>query len=549
MGTARRFVSDESGVTLPLVMMMVVLIGVMGAGILTFVSSDLNIVVEENRGQRAFQVADAGIEAAKRQLASNVERGLYDDTSATVFVGAEDIRWSKAKGGLTLNNLDGDATTSDSVNVTIEYRGSTTDDFRVVSTGTYGDLPQQAMRRIEASFKGVSAGAGTGQTIGHPIYYTPSSIKIMSDGSNPVTLTQVSLFSRQDILIQSVQAYPIRNTSEFRDDFSAQNSGAIRISGSDALCDWNSKIPINPQICFKDGTTGNWNTEGRTTQDPGMAAEGKICSFGYLSATTSLPTSADAGLCSPSASSIADGVRGFDSTTTPRFVTKDCQINNLPTCPDNAPQTLSPPFPLPKPIPSGLKSAACDSTEVAENKCNYSPNTVSYFPEGTPSSTWGLGNSNQSSTNKVAFIDAQNKTLTFNPGGGKYKGIIVVWCGRLEMADSFEGIILNLIGNNLPGNTQCNRDTLTKNATTNLADGKTVGTYENLGKQCQCWVYAEGGAFPGSTTTIPGIQLDINSTLVFRPSADWNFQDGLFVGPPPTNFKLRNWRELYQASP
>ena len=61
MRTARRFVEDESGMTLALAMIMIVLIGVMGAGLLTFVNRDLNTVVEENRGQRAFEMADAGI--------------------------------------------------------------------------------------------------------------------------------------------------------------------------------------------------------------------------------------------------------------------------------------------------------------------------------------------------------------------------------------------------------------------------------------------------------------------------------------------------------
>ena len=62
--------------TMALAIMMIVLIGVMGAGLLTFVSRDLNTVIEENRGQRAFEVADAGIEAAKRQLASSVVRDV-----------------------------------------------------------------------------------------------------------------------------------------------------------------------------------------------------------------------------------------------------------------------------------------------------------------------------------------------------------------------------------------------------------------------------------------------------------------------------------------
>ena len=71
MRTVRRFVRDESGMTMGLAMIMILLLGVMGAGLLTFVSKDLNTVVEVNRGQRAFEVADAGIGAAKRQLSSD----------------------------------------------------------------------------------------------------------------------------------------------------------------------------------------------------------------------------------------------------------------------------------------------------------------------------------------------------------------------------------------------------------------------------------------------------------------------------------------------
>lgn len=64
----RRFIDDESGMTMGLVVIMIVLIGVMGAGLLTFVSRDLNSVVEVNQGQRAQEMSDAGLEAAKRQL-------------------------------------------------------------------------------------------------------------------------------------------------------------------------------------------------------------------------------------------------------------------------------------------------------------------------------------------------------------------------------------------------------------------------------------------------------------------------------------------------
>src|SRR3712207_8662385 len=50
----------------------------MGAGLLTFVRSDLEAVVEVNRGQRALSLADAGVQAARRQLRSDAEPGHYD---------------------------------------------------------------------------------------------------------------------------------------------------------------------------------------------------------------------------------------------------------------------------------------------------------------------------------------------------------------------------------------------------------------------------------------------------------------------------------------
>src|ERR671920_518841 len=114
----RRFLDNESGMTMALAIMMILLIGVMGAGLLTFADRDLNTVVEQNRGQRAFEVADAGVGVAKRQLTSDCEGNItcVDKYDGFEDVG-EDVQWSDINGGVTLDELDGDATTSDSVNV------------------------------------------------------------------------------------------------------------------------------------------------------------------------------------------------------------------------------------------------------------------------------------------------------------------------------------------------------------------------------------------------------------------------------------------------
>jgi hypothetical protein len=203
----RQFVKDESGMTMALAVIMILLLGVMGAGLLTFVMRDLNTVVEQNKGQRAFEVADAGIEAAKRQLASGVDWTQYDDASP-----ADNIQWAKSSDGITLNDLDGDAATPDSVTVTIQHNGTAgeSDEFmRVVSTGTYGTGNGTAKRRIEAIFKGVNPllGGGSG---GYPVIYTKSAIEIKAppdpetpvNKCKPVQLQTVSLFSEKDILIE-----------------------------------------------------------------------------------------------------------------------------------------------------------------------------------------------------------------------------------------------------------------------------------------------------------------------------------------------------------
>src|SRR5919112_1888630 len=61
-------IKEESGMAVALAMMVVVLVGVMGAGLLVFVTRDLDSVIESNRGQTAFNLADAGVQAAKSHL-------------------------------------------------------------------------------------------------------------------------------------------------------------------------------------------------------------------------------------------------------------------------------------------------------------------------------------------------------------------------------------------------------------------------------------------------------------------------------------------------
>ncbi len=512
MRIVRRFVKDESGMTMGLAVMMILLLGVMGAGLLTFVSRDLNTVVEENRGQKAFEVADAGIGAAKRQLATSVVRTDYDDPSGAPV---DDIQWSLAQGGLTLDNLDGDATTQDSANVTIEYI-SADDNFRVISEGTYGP----AKRKIEARFDGIVAGGG-GDTIGHPLYYTPSDIRLEAG----VSLNAISMFSEGDILIQGVTD-PLSFVNEYEspgDTLSIPNA-------RDELCNWKSDIPLSN--CFEDAT-GMWNTVGRTVdkkngstgdfQQPGFAAEGKICGF---------PTAATAkGECGATQSA-ADGVYGYDSTTGSKTMSRTAYTkpwgNNLAfvdkgNLEPNPAGTITYPFPRPTPIPEGFKEQAClpSASPCAPAASN------DYFVGSPLTADWN--NLLSSNPNRIAFVDAQNQNITFNPTGGTTKGILVVWCGQLTQMKKFQGIILNLYGDG------------SAFGSTNCAGNDNMGTYINAGQDCQCWVYSDGG-----TATKAGMTLKNGSKVFFLPSGDWSFLSDLFEGPPPTSFELQGWRELYE---
>jgi len=56
-----RLSKDEAGVALGLAIVLVVVIGVMAGGLLTSIVADLQAMAEANRGQQAFELAEAGI--------------------------------------------------------------------------------------------------------------------------------------------------------------------------------------------------------------------------------------------------------------------------------------------------------------------------------------------------------------------------------------------------------------------------------------------------------------------------------------------------------
>jgi type II secretory pathway component PulK len=120
----RRLLPEERGMALGLAIIVVVIVGVMGAGLLTFVATDLQAVVTVNRGEQAFELAEAGIEVAKAHLAND---------SSPANWSSEELHMAGVFEG--------------SVTVTIEYDAES-GTFEAVSTGDY----RETSRKIEATF-------------------------------------------------------------------------------------------------------------------------------------------------------------------------------------------------------------------------------------------------------------------------------------------------------------------------------------------------------------------------------------------------------------
>jgi hypothetical protein len=561
--------------TMALAVIIIAVIGVMGAGLLTFVTKDLNTVIEENRGQRAFEIADAGIEAAERQLESdcignNTCMVFYNDPEDEPD--GDDKQWSVAKGGLTLNNLAGPGEASDSVTVTIDYTEVDPDEnddnvavndnyYRVISTGTFGS----SKRKIEAIFKPIAGGGGGGGNIINPAYYTPSDIRIWSDETGGVEVKGMSLFSERNIIIEGLLPYtscvepdpadtdvetglPLyprgyrdpdyRKALADFDDVEAHDLCLKRewedtndadklttTNGKRVLKDWNSRT-FDPD--------GMWNTVGRRDRfdtffdGVGFGALGMICG-----GTPSMdPTD-----CDDPSDSVADGRYGYDSTTGTRgqkltFVDKAPINDTCGTGPDcygfNDEGTITFPFERKRPDAARLKQLAI--------------NTDGFY-RGQPADWNTVFSGNRL---RVVFIDAENQEITLD--GGNPKGIIVVWCGNLNMTnvDSYQGIIMTLNGSGegLPP------DPETGQASTNCEPpdppdplDPPQGQLSVINSDLKAWFYAEGG-----NVSDPGVELGPGTQIDFLPSGSFQLLDLLLEDATPTQFNLQGWRECYQIA-
>ncbi len=220
----RRFARDESGMTMGLVVIMIVLIGVMGAGLLTFVQRDLQSVIEVNRGQKSIEVTDAGIQAAKRQLLAVSFPESYNGAVAGDPVSKAESEWSASSPSTPCaGRLDDPGkcittTTEGNVRVTIRYlppptnllgvgAGSKTDpnfapEDLPVGSSDYPD--KRDYFRVEAD--GIFSGARrkvraimVTEDLGLPKAYFATENINMGSSATATTIENVSLFARNNV--------------------------------------------------------------------------------------------------------------------------------------------------------------------------------------------------------------------------------------------------------------------------------------------------------------------------------------------------------------
>jgi hypothetical protein len=421
-----RFRRDETGMALGLAVIMIVLIGVMGAGLLVFVRNDLDAVVEVNQGHRAMDLADAGTQAAKAQLLADNIPAHYDvdsllsqvfndprcniDSSDATRAAGELIagnpsaeNWSPELGGQTRTFAGGQ------FNVTIRWmtplplapsdcrapRTSLTgilpggtEYFKVVSTGTYGN----AKRKVEVIYE-------TYDLHVPKAYYTPGPITV----SGTACIDSVSLFSLSSVTFNG-------------------NGGCRNALG----------LLMNSHMKGQDRAYGDWN-------DPPLD---KFNKTGRRDALGVPVTDAGVGAVGTISGSTRKGTRDYDATTTPTFV-------QAPSANPQGTNEITFPFDV------GSQPDADRLCDEAKTQGNYEEFTTT----GNESLSSWPANSSQTTVVCKVFKNANSSNkLTWDVGGttnllGDYagckgperKGTLVVRGGNFSTKSNtalFQGVVV-----------------------------------------------------------------------------------------------------------
>ncbi len=489
-----RFRRDETGIAMGLAVIMIVLIGVMGAGLLVFVQRDLEAVIEENEGQRAIDIADAGAQAAKAQLLADNVPAHYDVDSLVSQVfndplcniessdatrGSGELiernpaseNWSPELGGQTRSFGGGDG----EFTVTIRWmtplplapsgcrapRTSLTgilpggtEYFKVVSTGKYGNTT----RKVEVIYETYDMGVPRA-------YYTPGPITV----SGTACIDSVSLFSLSDVTLTG-------------------NGGCRSPLG----------VLLNSHLKGTDWAYGDWN-------DP---PSDKFNKTGRKDALGVPVTDAGIGTAETITGSTRKGTRDFDRTTTPRFV-------QGPSANPQSPNEITFPFDL------GSQPDADRLCDEAKAQGNYEEFTTT----GNESLTsWPANSSyttvvctvfkNFNSSNKLIWAVNGTVNLTGPYDGCKgpiQKGTLVIRGGNFATGSNtalFQGVV---VVRGAEGST-----------TTDL------GNSSDTGNTCL-------DGFVNATS-----EIKIAGTVRPSSSLEMNNRPGFY------GVKLWSWRELYE---
>lgn len=439
-----RFTRDETGIAMGLAIIVVVIVGVMGAGLLVFVRNDLEAVVQVNQGQQAFEAADAGAQAAKRQLAGEACLESYDGAEAEGGE-CEESEWSywseseaEGYGGKSLY-FDGKdveveirrlepATEEDQAEqvcslsepdtcYTPEQEGDYPESreyFQIVSTGHSGN--GAAQRKVEAIFYTSKLDVPTS-------YYTPDNIEFAGN----VNVEGVSFFAGGNI----EGAYGESVTFD-------RSTPAL-------YGDWDS-TKFDPSSNYN--TTPRENGAGQAVEGAGLGAEGWICKNN----------------CSNASDSEADGINDYDSETATEFIRKNPLDSE-----SQLGSEISYPFASTNDINDVISIELL--RELAIEQGNYEESPTNIDNDNHPGS--------DSNEQTVFFVDAKGDTgnlqYTVNTvdDDNKAEGIIVVKDGNLKISNSsngFNGIIII------------------------TGDGENTGIYESKGNETvEGFVIADGG--------------------------------------------------------
>jgi Flp pilus assembly pilin Flp len=356
----QRFVRDESGVTMGITIIMVVLIGVMGAGLLTFVSRDLNAVVKVNQGQRALEAADAGVEAAKQQLVADLSAQIHYDG------GADDLAWSYCYNVMLCSGVSPTATGSagmrldmengDYAKVTILGLDQAVETYKVISEGHAGD----ARRKIEAIIR-----------------------------QDPKVSMPPAYFSRSDITLSGsfnpdgVSFFALKNV-DFPSNVSLGTT-ADRVFGS-----WAATSGAGPYPNALGSFPNTYNRTARPSNLVGVGAQGQITGIHKLNAL--------------------EGTRSFDSDSSPYRV-----VPNYNASPLLSTQKIAFPFNVPTPADDKDEINALRQRALALEQAN--PGQQHYI-DSIP----GNGQDDAGMPNRPSFDPPL--TITTWPSGSTYETVM-----------------------------------------------------------------------------------------------------------------------------